>query len=143
MQSILRTNFQIIIGRGTICFALAGVLLLGACGDKPSKEEAKKAAGVLSDYYFAKWRAPSPDWKVQKVKISKDYAVNVDAKIATQTLSKAIMERSKMEQMEIARLACPAPNDKIWGSMVKGQQVNIRLSGSAGHIINSLCDRPR
>jgi len=143
MQPILRTNFQSIIGRSTICFVLASVLLLGACGDKPSKKEAKKAANALSDFYYAKWRAPSPDWKVQKVKIGKDYTVNVDAKIVTKTLSKAIMERSKMEQMEIARLACPAPNDKIWDSVAKKQPVNIRLSGAAGHIINSLCDHSR
>lgn len=124
---------------------LAVVMLpvaLAGCGDKPTKKNAKRAANALSDYYYAQWKPPSSDWRVQKVAIGKDNTVNVDAKIATQALSKAIMERSKMEQMEIARLACPVPNEKIWESLGKNQPVNIRLSGAAGHIINSLCQHP-
>ena len=121
---------------------LAVALALTACGEKGSKSKAKKAAVALSDFYYAQWRAPSPDWEVQKVAIGKDYVVNVETKIISKALTKAIMERSKMEQMEIARLACPAPNLKIWNDVGKEQHVNIRLSGSAGHIINSLCKRP-
>jgi hypothetical protein len=121
---------------------LAAGLGLSACGDKSSKSKAKKAAGVLRDYYYTTWQAPSADWEVHKVAIAKDNVVTVKANIVTKALSKAIMERSKMEQMEIARLACPAISDKIWSSMDKKQPVGISLSGSAGHIINALCMKP-
>ena len=52
------------------------------------------------------------------------------------------MERSKMEQMEIARMACPTYTDKVWKEIDKEQSVGVVLSGSAGHIINALCKRP-
>lgn len=121
---------------------LAAGLGLAACGDKGSKAKAKKAAGVLRDYYYTTWQAPSPDWAVHKVTITKDNVVTVNANISTKGLSKAIMERSKFEQMQIARLACPAIGDSIWFSVDKEQPVNISLSGSAGHIINALCMKP-
>lgn len=138
MQPIFR-----IVSRGMVGIILGAALLLAACGEKGNKKQAKKAANALSDYYYAQWRPPSPDWKVKKVKIGKDYVVNVEAEIVTKTLSKEIMKRSKMDQMKISRLVCPAPNDKIWATIGKDQAVGIRLSGVAGHIINSLCDRPR
>lgn len=134
------------IGKTPLWSVMAVVLgaaaFLAACGEKTSKSDAKKAANALSDYYYAKWQAPSSDWQVQKVTIAKGNIVNIDTRIITKTLSKAIMERSKMEQMEIARLACPAPNLKIWSKIGKEQPVNIRLSGTAGHIINALCKKP-
>jgi len=125
-----------------VMLAVLATLMVAGCGDKPTQKGAKKAANALSDYYYKDWKPPSGDWQIQKVAIAKDYTVNVDTKIATKTLSKAIMERSKMEQMEIARLACPNINEKIWDTVGKTQPVNIRLSGAAGHIINSLCMRP-
>ena len=121
---------------------LAAGLGLAACGDKGSKTKAKKAAGVLRDYYYTTWQAPSPDWEVRKVGVTKDNVVTVNANISTKGLSKAIMERSKFEQMQIARLACPAIGDKIWSSVDKEQPVGISLSGSAGHIINARCMKP-
>lgn len=126
----------------TMAVVLGAAVLLAACGEKTSKSEAKKAANALSDYYYAKWRAPSSDWQVRKITVAKGNVVNVDTKIITKALTKAIMERSKMEQMEIARLACPNINEKIWAKVGREQPVNIRLSGSAGHIINSLCLQP-
>ena len=121
---------------------LAAGLGLAACGDKGSKTKAKKAAGVLRDYYYTTWQAPSPDWAVHKVSIAKDNVVTINANISTKVLSKEIMKRSKLDQMQIARLACPAINDKIWSSIDKEQPVGISLSGSAGHIINALCMKP-
>lgn len=121
---------------------LAAGLGLAACGDKGSKTTAKKAANVLLDYYYTTWQAPSPDWAVHKVSIAKDNVVTINANIRTKTLSKEIMKRSKLDQMQIARLACPAINDKIWSSIDKEQPVSISLSGSAGHIINALCMKP-
>ncbi len=128
--------------RGIAAGLMAVALVLAACGEKGSKSKAKKAASALSDFYYAQWRAPSPDWEIRKVGIGKDFVVNVETKIISKALTKAIMERSKLEQMGIARLACPAPNLKIWNNVSKEQPVNIRLSGSAGHIINALCKRP-
>ncbi|MCH7832291.1 MAG: hypothetical protein IIC55_05410 [Proteobacteria bacterium] len=130
-----------------LVLALAMVLLaaglgLAACGDKGSKTKAKKAAGVLRDYYYTTWQAPSPDWEVRKVGVTKDNVVTVSAKISTKGLSKEIMKRSKLEQMQIARMACPAIGDKIWSSVDKEQPVGISLSGSAGHIINARCMKP-
>ncbi len=125
-----------------LAVVLGAAVFLAACGEKSSKSDAKKAALALSDYYYANWRAPSPDWQVQKVAIAKGNIVNIETKIISKALSKAIMERSKMEQMEIARLACPHINEKIWSKVGKKQPVNIRLSGSAGHIINSRCKQP-
>ncbi len=121
---------------------LAASLGLAACGDKGSKTKAKKAAGVLRDYYYTTWQAPSPDWQVRKIGIAKDNVVTVNANISTKRLSRAIMERSVIEQMQIARMACPAIGDKIWSSVDKEQPVGISLSGSAGHIINALCKKP-
>ncbi len=121
---------------------LAAGLGLAACGDKGSKTKAKKAANALLDYYYTTWQAPSPDWAVHKVAIAKDNVVTVNAKISTKRLSKEIMKRSKLEQMQIARLACPAIGDKIWSSVDKEQPVGISLTGSAGHIINALCMKP-
>ena len=121
---------------------LAANLGLAACGDKGSKTKAKKAASVLRDYYYTTWQAPSPDWAVHKVGITKDNVVTVNANISTKVLSKEIMKRSKLDQMQIARLACPAIGDKIWSSVDKEQPVGISLSGSAGHIINALCLKP-
>ncbi|MCH7551495.1 MAG: hypothetical protein IIA35_07345 [Proteobacteria bacterium] len=121
---------------------LAAGLSLAACGDKGSKTKAKKAAGVLRDYYYTTWQAPSPDWEVRKVGVTKDNVVTVSANISTKRLSKAIMERSKLEQMQIARMACPAIGDSIWSSVGKEQPVGISLSGSAGHIINARCMKP-
>ncbi len=121
---------------------MAAGLGLAACGEKGSKTKAKKAAGELLDYYYTTWQAPSPDWAVHKVGITKDNVVTVNANISTKRLSRAIMERSKLEQMQIARMACPAIGDKIWSSVDKEQPVGISLSGSAGHIINALCKKP-
>jgi len=121
--------------------SLAAAILLAGCGDG-SPAKTKKAAGVLSDYYYSSWKPPSPDWEVRKVRPDKDNTVTVEAKIVTKPLTKAIMERSKAEQMEIARLACPAFTDDIWGQVGREQSVGITLSGSAGHIINAICKRP-
>jgi hypothetical protein len=121
---------------------LAGAVLLAACGDSgKDKAKTKKAAGTIRGYYST-WNRPSPDWEIRKVKPDKDNTVTVEAKIVTKKLSKAIMERSKAEQMDIARLACPAYTDEIWAEIGKQQAVGIVLSGSAGHIINALCKRP-
>ncbi len=123
---------------------LAAAVLLGACGDSgKDKSKTKKAAGILNDYYYSLWRAPSPDWEIRKVRPGGDNTVTVEAKIMTKTLSRAIMERSKAEQMEIARLACPPYIEEIWAELGKDQPVGIVLSGTAGHIINALCKRPR
>ena len=127
--------------RSAMAVSLTAAVLLGGCGDgDPART--KKAAGLLSDYYYRLWKQPSPDWDVRKVHPGKDDTVTVEARIVTKTLTKAIMERSKAEQMEIARLACPAYTDDIWAQIGKGQSVGIVLSGSAGHIINALCKRP-
>ncbi len=120
---------------------MMAVVLLGGCGDG-DQAQTKKAAGVLSDFYYKSWKRPSPDWDVRKVRPGKDNTVTIETKIVTKTLTKAIMERSKAEQMEIARLACPDFTDGIWAQIGKGQAVGIVLSGSAGHIINALCKRP-
>jgi hypothetical protein len=116
-------------------------LALGACGDN-NKGDAKKSAGVLSDYYYSIWQAPSPDWEVRKVRPGNENDVTVEAQVVTKTLTKRIMERSRMEQMEIARMACPDYSAKIWEKIEKEQSVGVVLSGSAGHIINALCKRP-
>ena len=125
-----------------VAVVLGAAVFLAACGEKSSKSDAKKAAMALSDYYYAQWRAPSPDWQVQKVAIAKGNVVTVDTRISSKGLSKAIMQRSKMEQMEIARLACPHINEKIWSKVGKEQPVNIRLSGSAGHIMIVPAEKP-
>lgn len=121
---------------------LAALALLAACGDSGGDAEAKAAATVLTDYYYRAWQAPTPEWNVMKVRIGKDNAVNVDAAVSSEALTKTIMERSRFEQMEIARKACPAVTDKVWQQVGKKQQVGVTLSGSAGHIINALCKRP-
>ena len=120
---------------------LAATLSLGAYGDD-SKAKAKKSAKELTNYYFTVWQPPSPDWEVRKVRPGKEIDLTIDTKIANKTLTKKIMERSRMEQMEIARMACPDYTDEIWSKIDKKQTVGIMLSGSAGHIINALCKRP-
>jgi len=117
---------------------VAAVFVLSACGDG-DKKQAKTAAKALSDYYYTTWQAPSPDWEVRKVKITKDNRVTVDANITTKALTMAVMERSKAEQMEIARMACPVAKAEIWSQVAKDQDVGVSLSGKAGHIINALC----
>ena len=127
--------------RSAVAASLTAVFLLVGCGDgDPART--KRSAGMLSDYYYSSWKRPSPDWEIRKVRPGKDDTVTIETRIVTQTLTKAIMERSKAEQMEIARLACPAYTDGIWAELGKGQAVGIALSGSAGHIINALCKRP-
>ena len=121
---------------------LAALVLLAACDDSGSDSQAKSAAAALTDYYYRAWQAPSPEWSVMKVRIGKDNAVTVDAAVTNETMSKTIMERSRFEQMEIARKACPAVTDKVWQQVGKKQQIGVALSGSAGHIINALCKRP-
>ena len=129
--------------QGTVFRASAAVLaatfLVAACGDGGS---AKKTASELRDYYYTTWKPPSPDWEVLKVRVTKDKTVTVTANINNKGLSKAIMERSRMEQMEIARLACPAVNAGVWKDITKKQLVGISLTGDAGHIINALCKHP-
>ena len=120
---------------------LATALSVGACGDN-GKAKTKKSAEELTNYYYTVWQPPSPDWDVRKVRQGKEVDLTIDAKIANKTLTKKIMERSRMEQMEIARMACPAYTDEIWGKISKKLTVGIMLSGSAGHIINALCKRP-
>jgi len=120
---------------------LLGVFILGACGDD-GEAKAKQSADVLSDYYYRMWQPPSPDWEVRKVRPGKDIDVTVEAKVFTDGLTKKIMGRSRMEQMEIARMACPPTSDEIWSKIDKKQSVGIMLSGSAGHIIKALCKRP-
>ncbi len=127
--------------RSSVAVSLMAALLLGGCGDG-DQAQTKKAAGALSDYYYRSWKRPSPDWDIRKVRAGKDDTVTIETRIVTKTLTKAIMERSKAEQMEIARLACPAYTDGIWAEINKAQHVGIVLSGSAGHIINALCKRP-
>ncbi len=120
---------------------MTAAVLLGGCGDG-DPAQTKKAATALSDYYYRSWKRPSPDWEIRKVRAGKDGTVSIETKIVTKNLTKAIMERSKAEQMEIARLACPAYTDGIWAELGKEQAVGIVLSGTAGHIINALCLRP-
>ena len=120
---------------------IAAALFIAACGDGDKKSSAKKSADTLRDYYYSTWQGPSPDWEVFKVRVGKDKSITVNANIVNKTLSKAIMERSKMEQMEIARMACPKPKEEVWGSIGKKQPVGVALSGTAGHIINALCKR--
>jgi hypothetical protein len=140
MVSIFQTRR---FGALLVFLAVASALALAACGDSgPSKAMVKKATGVLSDYYYRIWQPPSPDWEVRKVRPGKKGDVTVETKIVTKGLTKKIMERSRMEQMEIARMACPAYTDEIWRRIGKDQPVGIVLSGSAGHIINALCNRP-
>jgi len=121
---------------------LTALLLVAACGDSDGNAEAKTAATALTNYYYRTWQAPTPEWNVTKVRISKDKAVTVDAAVTSDSLTKTIMERSRFEQMEIARKACPAINDKVWQQIGRKQQIGVALSGSAGHIINALCKRP-
>ncbi len=121
--------------------SMTAAVLLGGCGDG-DQARTKKAVSMLSDYYYRSWKRPSPDWDVRKVRPGKDNTVTIETRIVTETLTKAIMERSKAEQMDIARLACPAYTDGIWAEVGKGQAVGIVLSGSAGHIINALCKHP-
>lgn len=116
-------------------------MLLAGCGEEDAGARAKETASALSDYYYRFWRPPSPDWEVLRVRVEKDEAktVTVEANIMTKGLTKAVMERSRMEQMEIARMACPPEGDKVWEQVSAEQPVNVTLSGSAGHIINALC----
>ncbi len=118
---------------------LAAAFLTAACGEGGN---AKETASEIRDYYYTTWKPPSPDWEVLKVHVTKDKTVNITANINTKGLSKAIMERSRMEQMEIARLACPAVNAGVWKDITKKQLVDISLTGDAGHIINALCKHP-
>jgi len=78
---------------------------------------------------------------VLRVRVEKDdeKTVTVEANITTKALTKAIMERSRMDQMEIARMACPAVDHEVWKSVAAKQPVGVALSGAAGHIINALC----
>jgi hypothetical protein len=124
--------------------ALAIVVLASAgCGDSGDEKRAKKAADTLRDYYYRFWQPPSPDWNVMKVRVTKDNAVTVDANLTTEALTKTVMERSRAEQMEIARMACPPVGEKtVWKELGKKQSIGVALSGSAGHIINAQCKRP-
>ena len=80
--------------RSAMAVSLTAAVLLGGCGDgDPART--KKAAGLLSDYYYRSWKRPSPDWDVRKVRADKDDTVTIEARIVTKTLTKAIMERSK------------------------------------------------
>lgn len=126
---------------GAATTLLATALILCACGDD-GKAKAKKSAGLLNDYYYSIWKPPSPDWEVRKVRPGKESDITVEAKIVTKVLTKAVMERSRMEQMEIARRVCPEYTDEIWSKINKKQTVGIVLSGTAGHITNALCKRP-
>ncbi len=119
---------------------LVVAFLAAACGEGG---DAKKTANELRDYYYTTWKPPSPEWEVLKVHVTKDKTVNVAASINTKALTKVIMERSRMEQMEIARLACPAANADVWKAVTKKQLVGISLTGDAGHIINALCKHPK
>jgi hypothetical protein len=123
--------------------ALAAVVLsLAACGDAEDEKRTKKAAGTLSDYYYRFWQAPTPDWNVMKVRIGKDNVLTVDAAITTEAMTKTVMERSRAEQMDIARMVCPPVSDKVWKELGNKQAVGVALSGSLGHIINAQCKRP-
>jgi len=126
-----------------LAVALIGVtVLLSGCGDSgKDKAKAKAATGKIRTYYST-WNRPSTDWEIHKVRTDKDLTVTVEAKVASKKLTRAIMERSKAEQIGIARLACPAYTDPVWADIDKKQHVGIMLSGSAGHIINALCKRP-
>lgn len=138
----MRMNMDVRSGL-SVAVLLAAAMSLGACGDNgKDKAKTKKAASKISAYYYSLWKAPSADWEIRKVHPDKNYTVTVEAKITTKTLTKAVMERSKAEQMEIARRACPPYTDPIWAEIDKEQPVGIVLSGSAGHIINALCKRP-
>ena len=133
-------NFQGTVFRAS-AVVLAATFLIAACGDGGGK--AKETANELRDYYTTTWKPPSPDWEVLKVRVTKDKTVYVTANINTKALTKKIMERSRMEQMEIARLACPAANADVWKAVTKKQLVGISLTGDAGHIINALCKHPK
>lgn len=122
---------------------LAAVMLAAACDDSGERDRAKQAAVALGDYYRDAWRPPGPSWTVLKVGIGKDNAVTINATVSAEMLTKKIMERSRFEQMEIARMACPALDATVWGRLGKKQQVGVALSGSLGHIITAQCKRPQ
>jgi len=128
------------ISRGVLAAALILAPALAGCGDsEKNAARAKKAAVALTDYYYQIWQPPSADWNVRRVKIDKDNTVTIEAVVVTKTLTKAIMERSKAEQMDIARMACPAGDAEVWKQVPKKQSVGVQLAGDAGHIINALC----
>lgn len=120
----------------------AALLLVPACDGSSDKDRAKQAAVALDDYYRDAWRPPGPGWTVLKVRVAKDNAVTVDVTVSTEVLTKAIMERSRFEQMEIARMACPAVTDTVWKRLAAKQPVGVALSGSLGHITSAQCKRP-
>ncbi len=134
----MMVTFQGMVFRALAAFLAVAFLAVG-CGDGGG---AKNTANEIRDYYYTTWKPPSPDWDVLKVRVTKDKAITVTATINNKSLTKVIMERSRMEQMEIARLACPAANAEVWKAVKKEQLVGISLSGEAGHIINALCRHP-
>jgi hypothetical protein len=125
-----------------ILMPAAALLLTAACDDSGGEERARKASATLSEYYYRAWKAPTPDWSVTKVRIGKDNAVTIDVTVSSEGASRIIMARSRFDQMEIARMGCPAIADTVWQEVDKKQSVGIALSGTAGHIMNAQCKRP-
>lgn len=120
----------------------AAMLAIAGCDESADNKRAQQAAVALGDYYRDAWRPPSSEWSVAQVRLGKDSGVTIDAAVASEALTKTIMERSRFEQMEIARMACPPVADKVWNQVAKKQSVGVALSGAAGHIINAQCKRP-
>jgi len=124
--------------RTLISMAAAFSLMLGlsACGD--NTEQVNKAAKLVADHY--RQNPPSRNWRVLSVK-----AVVPDDKVVVQILVteekdiNRIKTLSRMDQLHVAKLACPLMFDELRTQLGADTRVWVELKANNKVLVNSIC----
>jgi len=122
---------------GLLVFAC---LLLSGCGEDGGTAKETATSSAVKKYYETSGSLGG-HWEAAKVYEQQDDIVTVEMMITDKMLARRIQAHSRMEQMHIARSACPKSTAKLWTTFRDGQSLKISLNGSTGHIINALCKR--
>lgn len=119
----------------TIIAACVATGLLAACDDG---KETAVALQELAAYYDS--RGLDFSWEATKIE-AHDAEILVEIIVRDQSVADQIKVRSRMDQMAIARLGCPNPDEPWNGKVARGLRVSVELVTEAGVLVKSTCKR--
>lgn len=126
------------ITKTLISMAAAFSLMLGlsACGD--NTEQLNKAAKLVADHY--RQNPPSRNWRVLSVKaVIPDDKVMVQVLVTEEKDVNRIKMLSRMDQLHVAKLACPLMFDDLRTQLGNNTRIWIELKANNKVLVTSIC----
>jgi hypothetical protein len=114
---------------------LSCLILLAGCGE--SEDAAQKGAAMLRAYYSQK--PLDFGWEVTRIERVADGELRIDVLVNDENVVNQIKIRSRMDQMSIARLACPDAEHPFLKSLNHDLKMNIALNTRDVVIVRSAC----